>query len=70
MHPIEELMEGSAGAGVVVSEEAPGEVGEALLDDGVGRIDAQSDPLNHAECPQDEGKVGGDLEGEAHRQLI
>lgn len=69
-YPIENLVEGGTGAGVVVSEEPPGQVREALLDNCIGWVHTQSDAFNHAESSQDEGEVGGDLEGKAHGQIV
>ena len=50
-------MEGSSSARVVVCEEASGEVGETLLDNGIGWIYPQGNTLDHAEGSQDECKV-------------
>ena len=61
-HRIEELLQGRARARMVVREQAARDVREALLHDAVLRVHAQRDALDDAERPQDQRKVGGDLQ--------
>ena len=55
---------------MVVNQQPPRQVGEALLYDGILWVHPEGNALNHAEGPQDEGKVGWDLERVVSRKAI
>ena len=46
---------------MIIHQQPPRQVGEALLYYGILRVYPESNALNHAEGAQDEGEVGWDL---------
>ncbi len=69
-HPIQQLAQSCTRARVVVNQQPPRQVGEALLYNGILWVHPESNALNHAEGPQDKGKVGWDLKRVVSRQAV
>lgn len=69
-YPIQQLAERCSGSGLVVCQEAARQVWKCFFDNGIVRIHPQGCALNDSEGPQDESKVGGDVNGVIPGQLI
>ena len=69
-HPVEHLLQRASNSRSVVREQAPRNVREAFLNDGVLRVHPQRNALDHTEGPQDESEVAGNLERILLRQLF
>lgn len=61
-HSVEQLLQCSTCARVVICEQPPRDVGEAFLHNAVLRVHPQRNALDDAERAQDQRKVGRDLQ--------